>query len=577
MRLNFLLLTLLLLAPLSSLAQETVTEGKKLTHDIFVMDASGDNALRLTDGTSIVQEPSWSPNGQLIAFSRGTTQGLDIWVMSPDGRGSHAVTDLAGDEISPSWSGDGSTIAFCSFADRPASASIQAVSLSGGDPISLTDTSPLTEPAFSPSGDKLLVTKFLDSQPRKYNFRISILENGTFTDIETSEGSSFLTQGSWSRNGNFIVCRANKIGLGDIGVFTLSDLSYIQLTSHPSEDRDPAFSPDGRKIVFASDRTGDFDLYTINVDGTGLQALTQTPDQDELEPAFSPDGQKIAYTAIRLATTDEEDTAFKADIGLPASLQTGLFLPDSKTARLSPWRLGSVWRTSHQALFILLGENGELIGTDLNAAHPQVEVLYYVREGLDVFLFHSGPLWRGYYARILPDGSVVREHPQQRPGAPSPPSAEYDLWPFRDESDRIDTVTTDEAFFPKVSSTRYTLTTPSDSIAWLIRLASGELYLPIQETSPPENVIWVVRKDDGFELVYSGPRYNGTYATVSPNRSIQIVGDPRTDLYWPFEYLSGELAIPPPGFTIQKFHSDPRPITVYPNGRVSMPGFEVRG
>jgi Tol biopolymer transport system component len=57
---------------------------------------------------------------------------------------------------------------------------------------------------------------------------------------------------------------------------------------------DPAWSPDGMKIAFASAREGSFDIYVMNADGSGTKRLTSDP-ENEQQPAWSPDGRSIAY------------------------------------------------------------------------------------------------------------------------------------------------------------------------------------------------------------------------------------------------------------------------------------------
>jgi Tol biopolymer transport system component len=69
----------------------------------------------------------------------------------------------------------------------------------------------------------------------------------------------------------------------------------VRLTSSPSSDRSPAWSPDGARIAFATDRDGNAEIYLMNVDGTGLTRVTNDPDEDT-EPDWSPDGHAIAFT-----------------------------------------------------------------------------------------------------------------------------------------------------------------------------------------------------------------------------------------------------------------------------------------
>ncbi len=59
-----------------------------------------------------------------------------------------------------------------------------------------------------------------------------------------------------------------------------------QLTHDPASAGAPAWSPDGNAMVFASDRDGDYDIYTMHADGSALEKLTDLPDDEGL-PAWS--------------------------------------------------------------------------------------------------------------------------------------------------------------------------------------------------------------------------------------------------------------------------------------------------
>lgn len=70
-----------------------------------------------------------------------------------------------------------------------------------------------------------------------------------------------------------------------------------RLTEGSNLNAGAAFSPDGQTIVFVSNRDGqtETDIYTMTRSGTGVQRITNSPDQAEYEPRFSPDGTTIAY------------------------------------------------------------------------------------------------------------------------------------------------------------------------------------------------------------------------------------------------------------------------------------------
>jgi dipeptidyl aminopeptidase/acylaminoacyl peptidase len=68
-----------------------------------------------------------------------------------------------------------------------------------------------------------------------------------------------------------------------------------QLTRNWSQDVDPAWSPDGSLLAFASDRSGDYEIYTIRADGTHLRRLTHDP-SDDRQPSWSPDGSQIVFS-----------------------------------------------------------------------------------------------------------------------------------------------------------------------------------------------------------------------------------------------------------------------------------------
>jgi TolB protein len=83
----------------------------------------------------------------------------------------------------------------------------------------------------------------------------------------------------------------------DVFVMNPDGTGPTNLTNFPGNDAWAAWSPDGTKIAFTSDRDGNFEIYVMNYDGTNQTRLTNHPGYD-YQPTWSPDGTRIAYTRI---------------------------------------------------------------------------------------------------------------------------------------------------------------------------------------------------------------------------------------------------------------------------------------
>ncbi len=98
--------------------------------------------------------------------------------------------------------------------------------------------------------------------------------------------------------GRFVLYASTRHSLHpDLYLQATDGVAVTQLTSDPASDVQPALSPDGKRIAFASDRTGDWDIWVINIDGTQAVQVTSGPG-DDVHPSWSADGQRLVYSTL---------------------------------------------------------------------------------------------------------------------------------------------------------------------------------------------------------------------------------------------------------------------------------------
>ena len=99
---------------------------------------------------------------------------------------------------------------------------------------------------------------------------------------------------AWSRDGRTIVFVSWRDGNGEVYAMDADSSEPRNLTQHPAKDVRPAWSPDGRRIAFVSRRDGNSEVYVMNADGSGKRNLTRNRASDDY-PTWSPDGRRIAF------------------------------------------------------------------------------------------------------------------------------------------------------------------------------------------------------------------------------------------------------------------------------------------
>ncbi len=100
---------------------------------------------------------------------------------------------------------------------------------------------------------------------------------------------------AWSPDGKKIAFHSDRLS-GNNEIYTMDpDGSNITaVTNNPASDRNPSWNQKSTQLAFESDRSGNYEIYTINADGTNLVRVTNY-EQDDFHPSWSSDGRKIAW------------------------------------------------------------------------------------------------------------------------------------------------------------------------------------------------------------------------------------------------------------------------------------------
>jgi len=284
--------------------------------DVIVSTAEGKPQQPFASTPAGEAAPSWSPDGTQIDF---TSDRKGVWHLYAAGATGKVVPigrAGAASEVDPAWSPDGKRIAFTTTDVKRFSHISVAVVGTRGTATDLTKGLVVDQdPSWSPQGDRIafdrVTNKRSDLWAVDLHGRAVPLTRGSLLDEANP---------SWAPDGKHIAFdAADPKGNVDVYVLDLATGEAQRLTQEPGLDFQPAWSPDGSQIAFTSDRSGDWDIWVMNADGTGAHDLSRNPRATDDSPAWRP--TSTAKPLTQTSPLRAVQTAFICDlpIGGPAN------------------------------------------------------------------------------------------------------------------------------------------------------------------------------------------------------------------------------------------------------------------
>jgi Tol biopolymer transport system component len=344
------------------------------TFHIWTMNPDGSNPRQITTGHGDDREPSFSPDGTKIAFSsdRAFQGSYGIWVVDLATGKLERRTNSPDDEYEPAWSPDGSEIAF--VAGTGAAATKVLAINSSGDVRTIASApqgAHVNSPSWAPGGKQVAWIEFAKNVSRLVisgtpagtgddvfpfpsswlaankilytgngQIRITNLDDGKtavipfeaqFTlkrppyrhkafdlDSITLRQVKGIVSPALSPDGKQIVFEA----LNQLWLLNITGGKPQPLTSDKYYKEDPAWSPDGKRIAYSSDKGGLEALYVLDLATKYEKCVTSNPDSAEVSAAWSPDGRKLAYQ-------DQNGATYVVDVetGATKNVAKALFAP----------------------------------------------------------------------------------------------------------------------------------------------------------------------------------------------------------------------------------------------------------
>ena len=274
---------------------ESDLDANKSETRIWMVPAGGGEAIPMTAKGSSAGNPRWSPDGKYLSFTASRDGGqTQVWVLNRLGGEARQLTDIKQGVNGYEWSPDGSRLLLMIRDTKPESEG--------------EGKNKKPEPYVI---DRLQFKRDYVGYLDRRRVHLYVYTPGDSAAVQVTSGDYDQSQPAWSPDGKRIAFVSNRTdnpdgnSNNDIWIVDADNTdkgqNLIQVTTAPGNDRSPAWSPDGRHITYVTVTDTSVIWYATNhlavipAEGGTPRVLTESLDRNVSNPRFSPDGRLIWF------------------------------------------------------------------------------------------------------------------------------------------------------------------------------------------------------------------------------------------------------------------------------------------